>query len=96
MSCSSLAHRLARFDLLRGYDAEGTRLFFVQLVVWRNVEVKAREFEFTEPGVNVKKVQLVSSNFLQRDVFTIPDTVLKCRSWHIKCGKYSGVCLSHT
>lgn len=77
MSCSSLAHRLARFDLLRGYDAEGTRLSFVQLVVWTNVEVKAREFEFTEGGAKHDCVELVSSNFLQRDVFTIPDTVLK-------------------
>lgn len=79
MSCSSLAHRLARFDLLRGYDAEGTRLFFVQLVVGTNVEVKAREFEFTERGAKRDCAEFVSSNLLQRDVFTIPETVFKCK-----------------
>lgn len=78
MPRSSLAHRLARFDLLRGYDAEGTRLFFVQLAAWTNVEVKAREFEFTERGVNVT----VSNSFLvisYNEIFTILETVLKCK-----------------
>lgn len=38
-----LANRIAAFDLLRGFDAEGTRAFFAQLSQWANVKVR-REF----------------------------------------------------
>ena len=43
-----LAHRLTDFYVFRGYNAEGTRLFFVHSSTWTNIEVKPREFGISE------------------------------------------------